>query len=297
MRRIITLLTLALLLAPLSHSAFTANAQDEDPLLVMTFNMRVDVKSDGLNQWDARKDSVGIFLQNIGPDLIGAQEVLKHQLDDLLERLPGYRYVGVGRADGKEAGEYAPILYRTDRVELVESGHFWLSETPTVPGSKGWDAACERVATWAIFKDKENGKLFYMLNTHLDHKGALARENSVEMIRREAQKYFGKYPVVVTGDFNLPPTSEVMEKLTDPTEPGFLFDSYLWSFMGSEGEEWTYHGFGTVPMEKRQRLDYILVQGDWAFTSSYTAYTEEEYPDRVYLSDHTPVSLFLIWKK
>ena len=102
-----------------------------------------------------------------GVDLLGMQEVLAHQLNDLKERLPEYRAIGAGREDGKEKGEYSAIMYRADRFEAIDSGWFWLSETPEVAGSKGWDGACERMATWAILKEKKTGREFFFINTHL----------------------------------------------------------------------------------------------------------------------------------
>ena len=142
-----------------------------DRLRVMTYNIRMDNPGDGDNQWKFRKDLAAEMVKFHEVDIFGAQEVLHHQLTDLLDRLPGFAYVGVGREDGKTKGEYAPIFYRKDRFTVEKSGNFWLAEDMNAVGKKGWDAACERVATWAILKDKNTGKRLFFLNTHLDHMG------------------------------------------------------------------------------------------------------------------------------
>lgn len=265
-----------------------------ESLGVMTFNVRMSTPSDSINYWEYRKEGVRKFLEKQTPDMIGAQEVLKEQLDDLLEMLPGYGYIGVGREDGKEAGEYSPIFYNQSRVELLEEGYFWLSETPEVPGSKGWDAAVERIATWGHFRDLMNDSTFFMLNTHFDHVGDTARIESAGMIQREVEKWQKECPVVVTGDFNLSPESAPIQKLTNPSEAGFLLDSYEEAPIRM-GEAWTFHDFGELEREHRHRIDYIFFQGNWA-PALYVAFTEEEEPGKVYLSDHTPIMVELVRK-
>lgn len=143
----------------------------DNEMNVMSFNIRMSTKSDGANWWEYRKDLAANVIKFYDVDMFGAQEVLHNQLTDLLDRLPDYGYVGVGREDGKTKGEYSPIFYRKDRFSVVKSGNFWLAEDMNAVGKKGWDAACERVATWAVFKDKESEKEFFFLNTHLDHMG------------------------------------------------------------------------------------------------------------------------------
>ena len=131
------------------------------------------------------------------------QEVLHPQFEDLLERLPEYDYVGVGRTDGATKGEYSPIFFLKDKYEALEKGNFWLSETPDVAGSKGWDAALERIASYAKLRDKATGKIFMAVNTHFDHVGVTARKESAKLIMQKIQQIVGNRPAVVTGDFNI----------------------------------------------------------------------------------------------
>jgi len=163
----------------LSATPLRAEPKDEPATLhVMTWNIRYDNPGDGENAWPHRKDWVAEIIRREKADIIGLQEVLKGQLDDLTQRLPEMVAYGVGRDDGKMKGEYAPILYRRDRFELLDKSTFWLSKTPDVSGSKDWDAALTRIASWVKLKDKQTGKVFYFINTHFDHRGAEARLQS-----------------------------------------------------------------------------------------------------------------------
>ena len=195
--------------------SFLSAKQPDVPLNVMTFNIRMDTKDDGANQWSNRKDLAAGLVKFHNVDIFGAQEVLNHQLNDLLTCLPEYAYVGVGREDGKTKGEYAAIFYKKDRFVLEDSGNFWLAEDINAVGKKGWDAACERVATWGIFKDKESGKKFFFLNTHLDHMGKVARHEGASLVLEEAHKLAKGLPVIVTGDFNATPDDDPIKVLTD----------------------------------------------------------------------------------
>lgn len=181
---------------------------------VMSYNIRLDVASDGVNQWSNRTEKLPALIQKYDPDLIGLQEAMHHQLMKILEVLPQYGYIGVGRDDGKEKGEYSAILYRKDRFEVLWQRTTWLSETPTIPGSKSWDAAITRILTRGLFKDKKTNKKFLYYNTHFDHIGKEARKNSVPIIQSaiESEQLVGfhelvKY-VIVSGDFNSQPSEE-----------------------------------------------------------------------------------------
>ena len=156
----------------------SCSKQPEAKVDVMSFNIRLDHVADSLNNWKYRKDAAAQMIIYYAPDVVGMQEVLKNQLDDLKNRLPQYTVLGVGRADGKEKGEYCSLFYKTDRFDLVKSGNFGLSETPDSIGIKGWDAACERIVTWAVLKDKVSGKELAAFNTHFDHIGKVARRES-----------------------------------------------------------------------------------------------------------------------
>ena len=136
-------------------------------LNVMSFNIRYDNPDDSLNNWQYRKDVAAKTIKNQNADIVGTQEVLVNQLNDLKSRLPEYNAIGVGREDGIEKGEYSAILYKKDRFKEIKSGYFWLSETPEVAGSKGWDGACERIATWAILEDISSKKQLFFINTRI----------------------------------------------------------------------------------------------------------------------------------
>ena len=150
---------------------------------VMSYNIRLDTEADGINQWKNRTDKVATLLKKYNPDLLGVQEAMHNQMMDLQKELPDYAFVGVGRDDGKEKGEYSAIFYKKDKFEMLKQNTFWLSETPEVPGSKSWDAAITRVVTFAVLKDKSSGKSFIYSNTHFDHVGREARKQSATLIK------------------------------------------------------------------------------------------------------------------
>ncbi|MGN1214011.1 MAG: endonuclease/exonuclease/phosphatase family protein, partial [Bacteroidaceae bacterium] len=160
----------------IAMTALPVMAQRQKPVKtrVMTFNIRLENKNDGVNNWEMRYQKVGEFILKQKTDIIGMQEVKQVQLEDLKNTMPDFDCVGVARDDGKQKGEYNPIFYNKKKFNLVSHGTFWLSETPLQP-SRGWDAACNRIATWAILQDKETMKSIMFVNTHLDHVGQKAR--------------------------------------------------------------------------------------------------------------------------
>lgn len=192
---------LLIFLLMLSTSAFSQSIK------VMTYNIRLDVASDGVNQWSNRKERLPALIAKYDPDLVGLQEVMHHQLQDILKALPQYDFIGVARDDGKQKGEYSCILFKRDRFKLKSQETSWLSETPAVPGSKSWDAAITRVLTSGVFKDTKTGKTFVCFNTHFDHIGKEARKKSAEIIMEHVKKV-KKMPVIVTGDFNSQPADD-----------------------------------------------------------------------------------------
>ena len=172
-------------------SAFFSLPCQAQTITWATFNIRYDNPADQSNNWQFRKDTVTRFIQAQDMDIVGMQEVLHNQLEDLLQRLPGYKSIGVGRDDGKTKGEYAPILYKEDRFEVLDSNTFWLSQYPDSIGFIGWDGACTRIATWAKMKDKQSGKIFMAVNTHFDHVGVTARREGALLIIRKIKEIVG----------------------------------------------------------------------------------------------------------
>lgn len=233
---------------------------DAPPLRIMSFNLRLNVASDGANAWPYRRDWVAALIRFHEADAVGVQEALVDMLRDLDERLPGFDRVGVGRADGREGGEFSAILYRTARLALLDSGTFWLSPTPEVPGSKGWDAALERIATWARFRDRATGCTYLHLNTHFDHIGETARQESARLIRRRLATLAAGDPVIVTGDLNSDPRSPVYRIFTRDTIPDAippLADAFFVSETGHYGPTSSWTAFKAI--EPDRRIDYVLV--------------------------------------
>lgn len=256
-----------------------------EPVNVMSFNIRYDNPEDSMNNWKFRKERVANAVRFYDVDIVGMQEVLRNQLDDLRQRLPEYGVVGVGCEDGKEKGEYSALWYRKSRFTLLDSGNFWLSETPEVAGSKGWDGACERIASWAKLKDAVSGKEYLALNTHLDHVGVVARREGVNLILEKVNELGGELPVIVTGDFNSEPESDVIKNITDPNNPKHLTDARLASPV-VYGPSWTFHDFDKIPYDKRPLIDYVFVRnGLRVLRYGVLAETENE----SLLSDHAPV--------
>jgi endonuclease/exonuclease/phosphatase family metal-dependent hydrolase len=252
---------------------------------VMTFNIRYDNPADSANAWPHRAEGVGGLIRFHDPDLIGLQEAQRGQLDDLQRLLPGYAWFGQPRSDGGPGDEHSAILYRTDRFDLLGQGTFWLSETPDVPRSKGWDAALPRIATWGRFRDRATGDTILYLNTHFDHRGVRARAESARLLKRWLAANAGKLPVVVTGDLNTTPDSEPIAALLDAAAPLRLRDAIRISAEPPYGPGSTWNGFRAIVPD--QRIDYVFV-GDGLRVLEHG--TLAETLDGVhYPSDHLPV--------
>lgn len=278
---------IALLFIPLLAASCGQVKQKEtpQPVNVMSFNIRYDNPEDSLNNWKYRKDRAANAIRFYEADIVGTQEVLHNQLQDLQTRLPEYGVIGVGREDGKTQGEYSALWYNKDRFHLKDSGYFWLSETPEVVGSKGWDGACERIASWGVLEEKGSGKPYFVLNTHFDHVGEVARRESVNLILQRTDSLSKGMPVIVTGDFNADPESEVVKKLTETANPLHLTDSRSLAAV-VYGPEWTFHDFNEIPFDKRPLIDYIFVRNGLKVTR-YGVLAETE--NEGLLSDHAPV--------
>src|SRR5690606_17079954 len=200
----------------------SASAYAQHELHVMSFNIRYGSADDGPNHWDLRKDFLASVVAEVSPDVIGLQEALHHQIEFLLGRLPEYAMLGVGRDDGKRAGEYTAILYRRDRLTVEDSGTFWFSDTPEVPGSTSWGNTITRICTWARFTTQA-GAPVYVYNLHLDHRSQPSREKSVALLRQRIEARTPKAPFIVTGDFNAGESNPVIAAMT---AGGFVRDSF-----------------------------------------------------------------------
>ena len=278
---------LILLLPLLVSWTLPEKTSKDSGINVMTFNVRYDNPEDSLNNWKCRKENVVNAIRFYDIDILGTQEVLHNQLLDMKSILPEYDVIGVGRKDGKEQGEYSALWFKKSRFTLVNSGYFWLSQTPDVPGSLGWDGACERIATWAILKDKRTNRSLFVLNTHLDHIGKVARRESVKLLLNNISKIGQKLPVIVTGDFNSAPSSSVIKSLTDSNNALHLTDTRTVSSV-VYGPAWSYHDFGKLLSNERELIDYIFVRGGLKVLK-YGVLAETN--NTTYLSDHAPVMI------
>lgn len=261
-------------------------AQQSNSINVATYNLRYDTKNDGINAWPNRKENVKDLIRFHEFDLFGTQEALRHQLTDIAE-LKDYAFFGAGRDDGKEAGEHSAIFYRKDRFKILQSGNFWLSETPDKPG-KGWDATCcNRICSWAKFSDLKTKKEFFFFSVHFDHQGVEARRESGKLMVTKIKEIAKNTPVILVGDLNSTPETEQVKTIQT-----LLNDSHNVTATPPYGPEGTFNAFKfDAPMDKR--IDYIFVskQFDVLKYGVLTDAKEQRYP-----SDHQPVVAKVVLK-
>ena len=239
------------------------------PLTVMSFNIRYGTAADGDNAWPHRRDAVIECIRRVDPDLLGTQETLAFQRDELAAGLPGYGVVAAGRDDGREAGEMTAIYYRHARFEEVEAGHFWLSPTPEAVGSQGWDAALPRIASWVRLRDRQRpeGHHLLFLNTHFDHRGTVARRESARLIRRWLSEQAADCRLIVSGDFNAAEGSEPYAALFGDAPAGSsglltIVDTLRQITSEPGPNEGTFTGFDAGQMGG-PRIDWIGCSPDW----------------------------------
>lgn len=265
------LLVLFLMCGPLS-------SQD---LKVITYNLRLDVASDLDNRWDKRKDFLIGQLKFYEPSVFGTQEGFKHQLEAIKDGMPGYEYIGKGREDGEEKGEFSAIFYDTRVLALLSTNTFWLSENPNKP-SLGWDASYNRVCTYGMFELKEGGIKFFVFNTHFDHQGELARKESARLIADKIAKLNTEnLPVILMGDFNLEPDNETIAFLNN-----IFHDAHLLAGEEAFGPIGTYNGFDFNQAVNR-RIDYLFLSKKGIRLQKYAILSDSK--DMRYPSDHFPV--------
>lgn len=271
---------------------FATRLPAQQPVRVMTFNIRLNTASDSLNAWPYRKDLVASQILFHKIELLGVQEALHDQMLDLQQRLPQYKTVGGGRDDGQTKGEYSAIFYDTTRLQLLANDMFWLSETPTAIGRKGWDAAITRIVTWVKFKDRKTKKIFFAFNTHYDHVGKIARRESSKLLLQKVQDIAGSTPAVITGDFNAQPTDEPIQVLVDKDNRLRLTDSKELSLTPHYGPTGTFNAFRSKETSN-QPIDYIFVKGNWKVLTHATI--SQTWMGR-FASDHFAVMAELLLK-
>ena len=252
---------------------------------VMSYNIRLSsgtIKADSIYHWEHRKQASLNLMHEENPTVFGLQEACPDQMDYMVENLPEYGYIGVGRDDGKRKGEFMSIFYKKEEVEFIDGGTFWLSETPDEV-SKGWDAACFRTCTWFILKKKDTGKKFVYMNTHLDHMGKVAREESIKLIVERAEKLTGgKLPVFITADFNSPTSNAIFKPMQEA-----MLDARVEAPVTDD--RGTLNCWGTTP--PGVVIDHVFYRG--AEAQKFEVLRDKDY-GAPYVSDHYPVMLTAI---
>ncbi|MBC7990549.1 MAG: endonuclease/exonuclease/phosphatase family protein [Luteimonas sp.] len=264
----------ALAIVLLAFAGLPSHAQN---LRVMSFNIRLPIAADGANRWEQRKALIARTLREQHPDIIGTQELHRPQGDDIVRRLPQYAWFGRDRRGGHD-DEHMGVFYRKDRLRVVESGDFWLSDTPEVPGSISWGHPYPRMVTWALFERSSDRRRFYLFNTHLPYRDEDddARERGARLIASRLALLPAGTPVIVTGDFNTAPDSHthalLAAALTDAWDSAPL----------RTGPQATFHDFTGKP---DHRIDWILYRG----MRPLSVHTITSHQGGRYPSDHFPV--------
>lgn len=296
-----------------SVSLLFALAMSAQSIFVGTYNIRYQNSGDEKNGnvWATRCKVICDMINFEAPDVFGTQEVLIGQLRDLRAGLDNYDFIGVGRDDGKEAGEYSALFYKKDHLTMLNNGNFWLNETPDKP-RLGWDAACIRICTWGEFKQKQTGFHFFHFNLHMDHVGIVARREAAKLIVKKIREIAKGTPVIVTGDFNVDQNNEIFKIFTDS---GILKDSYSAARLRF-AENGTFNSFDTG-LWSSSRIDHVFVSPEFAvdrygiLTNAYWTQKEadarkgNDAPSEIELnkrdrrapSDHYPVMVHMEYKK
>ena len=279
-----SILALLLLMGPL-----LAVSQTAEPIRAMTFNIRYASPNDGINIWENRRDWLCESINFFEVDVFGAQEVIEGQLNDMVERLPNYDYVGIGRNGGNE-GEFCPVFYKKEEFELLDSGTLWLSETPEKANSKGWDAALPRIATWVKLRRKTTKEELFFFNTHFDHKGEKARVESAKLLRMQIKKIADDAPFLLTGDFNFPPSAEAYDLLLEGKPKSLNVSDAIHKAKLVYGPQYTFNGFRLEPDQDRERIDYIFCNDDIEIHKHHTLDGQR---GGNYISDHFPIMVIV----
>ena len=262
---------------PFRSDSWDLERFNDKGLRVMSYNIRNSKAKDGDNAWEIRCDATPAMILDIHPEVFGIQEAYQNQVDYILEHCPDYKMVGVGRDDGVLKGEQMSVFYDTKRINLIDWGTYWLSETPDVP-SYGWDAACRRTATWTLLEQKSTGRRFFFVNTHLDHKGATARKEGLALVYNNIKKMNPDgVPMVLTGDFNVYPDDECLKDIS----------SLMKNARENAADTDSRGSFNGFSKDRLDVIDYIYFSG---FKSSRRfKVVTDEYAGRPFISDHYPV--------
>ena len=254
-------------------------------LKAMTYNIRYDNPKDGKDNWKHRKTHLAAFIEKESPDVLGIQEGLFHQVEELETLLSIYSYVGVGRDDGDKKGEFTPIFYKKALFQTLKTGVFWLSDTPDVIGSVGWDAALPRIATWVLLENRKNQKQYFILNTHFDHRGQQARVESAKLILKKIEALGGVQPIVIMGDFNVTTDNEAYKTLAYSDS---FSDAKSISITPPKGRNGTFNAF---------KMKHQVYQIDYIFVNKKVKVNSYEVASPTYdgrqVSDHYPVMVEL----
>lgn len=274
-----------LLLIIFCCGAFTFSAVGQVEL--MSYNVRYANENDGENSWSLRKDHITTQIKWYRPDIMGVQEAVYEQVEHFKNALENYVYVGVGRDDGKTGGEFSAIYFNTERFQALEQDTFWLSETPEKV-SVGWDAALPRVCTYVKLKDITSGDIFWVFNTHFDHIGELARQESAKLIYAKIEELNPEnLPLILMGDLNLEPEAESIRFLSEK-----LNDTKTVCKIVQEGPEGTFNGYKFDEPATR-RIDYIFTSKHNVEVQSYAVLKDPI--DGKYPSDHFPVLVEVVF--
>ena len=253
---------------------------------VMTYNIKLDYPKESENSWTNRKPIFINQLKFYEPDILGVQEAMPNQMKDMDSLLADYNFVGVGRDDGKDAGEYSAIFYKKAQFKVLKSSTFWLSQTPEKV-SMGWDAVCNRVCTYALFQNKSSKKSFWVFNTHFDHVGVEARKQSAILILQKIKELNSEnHPVILMGDFNMEVTHESIQLITKTLRDSKKASNIVF------GPEGTFNNFEfNKPVTRR--IDFIFLSNDIK-VNKYAVLSDSN--NCRYPSDHLPVYLKLAIK-
>ena len=267
--------TLILVLSGLFF-VFNSCSSSSENINIMTYNIRLDTEADGINMWDNRKEGIVSLIKEESVDILGIQEGLPSQIEYLSKQLEGYSMIGEGR-DGGNNGEYSAIYYN-NKMNLIETETFWLSETPEIP-SIGWDAAIKRIVTVGLFRMKDSDLELLVYNSHFDHIGKIAREKSVGVILNHIKENnYQNRPLIVMGDFNANPDDIPIELLSEELDDSF-------KILPTENPIGTFNGFD-LDSKLLDRIDYIFTKN---IKITNYRHIDKKLSSGLWPSDHLPI--------